>query len=318
MKRVIVLTVSILYCFLVYSQEADNYDKSAVVSIITRLDCNPHIKPTLYSSFEGNISRNLSLYICNHWLSDAPAELYRNTLHSDNLNWVDFANITYHINRFYVKAGKDMIPATGLENDENDYDAHSEMLSSFWNYSNSYQWGLSAGYTSQNKKNSFSIQISASPFGIHPFTSGLYCYSGEWRGSYGVFRTIWSANAIETQKGQFQYVITLGQEVSIRNFKLGIDYMNKVGDEDNIISDGTSIFVRNSYVSDNKKFEAKLNIGMDKHAKLKPTFLCGIALHWFPFNNKSLRLHIVTGYNTKTKIIWHAIGAIYYFNLKVF
>ena len=115
MKRLLVVCVaSLLPCFLVSAQEADNAGRSVELSVIPRLDLNPTFSPggsagftlgntSLYSLFEGNITENLSFSVANHWAAFDQLEdvfeptkaLYRNTLYSYDTNWLDWAYLTY-------------------------------------------------------------------------------------------------------------------------------------------------------------------------------------------------------------------------------
>ena len=339
MKKSIVLTAALLLCFLAHSQEANNPGRTTEMTIIPRLDLNPHFNPgvngknvnfrkdmanfslgntSLYSLFEGNISENLSFSICNHWLSVNPKELYKKTLRSDYTNWLDWLNFTYTAGGFSFTVGKDMVTTGGFEFDDYDFDVHTDLCSNFWHNFSSYQWGGKIAYTTNSENTSIALQMSTSPFGERPFASDLFNYSVQWRGNYGSLRTLWSATAIQTASKNFQYLFSLGQQVDIWNITLGTDYMNKVGDEENIIIDGTTLLGTIQYTDESEKWELKFKGGYEKIKERGSGYMAGVAAHWFPLKkSKDLRLHISVSYNNTLNSIGASIGAIYYFNLRV-
>lgn len=340
MKKLIVFTAALLLCLLAHSQEADTSGRTAGITIIPRLDFNPHFNSgvtgdnvdfwkdvaefslgnsSLYSLFEGNISENLSFSICNHWLSTTPKDLYQYTLHSDYTNWLDWLNLTYTVGGFSFTAGKDLVTTGGFEFDDYDFDVHPNLCSSFWQNFSCYQWGGKVGYTNPSENTSLALQMTTSPFGERPFASRLFNYSGQWRGEYGPVRTLWSATAVQTAPKEYQYIFSLGQQADIWNFTLGIDYMNKVGDEENIILDGTSLLGTLQYTAPSEKWELKFKGGYEQAKEGDPGYFMGLAAHWFPLKeSKNLRIHTVVSYNNTLNSIGAAIGAIYYLNFRVY
>ena len=105
---------------LVHAQEAENVGNSAQLSIIPRIDLNPYVgfrsdagtdfslsNSSLYTLLEGSFGEHFSYSIMNHWLSDEPAALYKDTFfHSDVNTWCDWANLTYSLGDFSFTAGK--------------------------------------------------------------------------------------------------------------------------------------------------------------------------------------------------------------------
>lgn len=340
MKIPIVFTAALLSCSLAFSQEADNPGRSAGITIIPRLDFNPHFNlgvtgdnvgsrndvtefslgnSSLYSLFEGNISENLSFSVCNHWLSDAPKDLYCYTLHSDSTNWLDWLNLTYTFGQFSITVGKDMVTTGGFEFDDYDFDVHPDLCSGFWQNFSCYQWGGKAAYTTPSENTSLSLQMTTSPFGERPFSSGLYNYSAQWRGEYGPVRTLWSATAVNTAPKEYQYLFSLGQQVDIGSFTMGLDYLNKVGNADNILLDGTTLLGTAGFSAPSEKWEMNLKGGYEKINNGDAGWFLGLAAHWFPLKaSRDLRIHGVVTYNNALNSIGAVIGAIYYFNLSVF
>ena len=326
MKRLLVVcAASLLSCFLVSAQEADNSGRSAELSVIPRLDLNPTFTPgesagftlgntSLYSLFEGNITDNLSFSVANHWaafnsLEDAlepTKNLYRNTLYSYDTNWLDWAYLTYSFGQFSVTLGKDMITTGGLEFDDYDFEVHPSLVSSYWHALACYQWGGKVGFTTPSESDSFSFQVSTSPFGERPFASKLFNYSLEWRGEHGILETLWSATALGTEPGEFQPVFCLGQRLNFDSFSIGLDAFSVIGDEDadenTVLHKGITIMPSIVY-SPSDSFDILAKGGYENYALetvedvTVKQWWAGLACHWYPLKDShDLRVHAVAAY----------------------
>ena len=326
MKRLLVVcAASLLSCFLVSAQEADNSGRSVELSVIPRLDLNPTFTPggstgftlgntSLYSLFEGNITDNLSFSVANHWaafgqLDDilAPTKaLYQNTLYSYDVNWLDWAYLTYSFGQFSVSLGKDMITTGGLEFDDYDFEVHPSLVSSYWHALASYQWGGKFGFTTPSESDSFSFQVTTSPFGERPFASKLFNYSLEWRGEHGILETIWSATALGTEPGEFQPVFCLGQRLNFDSVSVGLDAFSVIGDEDEeentVLHKGITIMPSILY-SPSDKFDILAKGGYENYALetvedvTVRQWWAGLACHWYPLkDSRDLRVHAVAAY----------------------
>ena len=263
MKRLLVVcAASLLPCFLVSAQEADNAGRSVGLSVIPRLDLNPILSTekggsgeftlgntSLYSLFEGDLTENLSFSVCNHWAGfdsvhdpfATTKDLYQGTLHSDNTNWLDWAYLTYTMGSFAVTLGKDMVTTGGLEFDDYDFEVHPAFVSGLWNNFSCYQWGGKLTYTTPSEEDAISLQVTTSPFGERPFASKLFNYSAEWRGTHGLLETIWSATAVETEPGEFQPIFALGQRISAGDWTFGLDAFSVIGDEEQVLRKGFTL-----------------------------------------------------------------------------
>ena len=70
MKKLVVFAASMLSCFLVYSQEADDSGRSVGLSFIPRIDLSTGSTlgdSSFYTLVEGDINEYFSFSICNHW-----------------------------------------------------------------------------------------------------------------------------------------------------------------------------------------------------------------------------------------------------------
>ena len=164
-RKVFAMAVVMLSCASIQAQEQVERDSggfSADLTVIPRLegiqsfplgsDASKDISwgnSSLYTLFEGNLNEHFSYSVCNHWLGDDPEWLYKNTLHSDNTNWVDWVNLTYAIGNFSITAGKDMVTMGGIEYDDYDFDVYTDLCSGLWQNYSCYQWGLKQPWTCQ-------------------------------------------------------------------------------------------------------------------------------------------------------------------------
>ena len=341
MKRLLVVcAASLLPCFLVSAQEADNSGRSVELSVIPRLDLNPIFSTqkggggeftlgnsSLYSLFEGNITDNLSFSVCNHWAAfdsvhevfESTKDLYRGTLYSDTTNWLDWAYLTYTVGNFAFTVGKDMVTTGGLEFDDYDFEVHPSLVSSYWQNFSCYQWGAKVAWTTPAESDSFSLQFSTSPYGERPFASKLFNYSLEWRGEHGPLETIWSATAVGTEPGEFQPVFTLGQRLNFDAWTVGLDAFSVVGDWDEIVRKGITVMPSVTFSPSEKlSFLAKggyENYALDTMEDLTfKRWWGGLACHWFPIEN--LRVHAVAAYDHTFSTLSLTCGLLY--NISIF
>ena len=340
MKRLLVVcAASLLPCFLVSAQEADNSGRSVELSVIPRLDLNPTFSTekgggaeftlgntSLYSLFEGNLTENLSFSVANHWasfyqlddvLSDTK-DLYLNTLYSNDVNWLDWAYMTYSFGNFAVTLGKDMITTGGLEFDDYDFEVHPALQSSYWHELACYQWGGKVAFTTPSEEDSFSFQVTTSPFGERPFASKLFNYSLEWRGEHGPLETIWGATALGTEPGKYQPVFTLGQRLNFDSITVGLDAFSVIGDED----EEENVFLRKGITlmpsilySPSEKFDILAKGGYENYAQeigediTYKHWWAGLACHWYPLrDSRDLRIHAVAVYRPENEFFMTPIN----------
>ena len=345
MKRLLVVcAASLLPCFLVSAQEADNTGGTVGLSVIPRLDLNPVFfsqeggnsaigseftlgNTSLYSLFEGNLTENLSFSICNHWAAfdsvhdvfASTKELYGNTLRSDNTNWLDWAYLTYSFGSFSVTLGKDMVTTGGLEFDDYDFEVHPALVSSFWQNFSCYQWGGKVAWSTPSESDTFGLQLTTSPYGERPFKSRLFNYSLEWRGEHGPLETLWSATAVGVEKGEFQPVFALGQRLSFDTWTVGLDAFSVVGDGVEIMRKGITLMPSVTF-SPSEKVSILAKGGYENYASELIEDLTlkrwwgGLAFHWFPVEN--LRVHAVASYDPTWRYASLTAGLLY--NLSIF
>lgn len=327
MKKLVVVAASILCCLPMHAQEAENSGAAAEFEIVPRFDLNPWFydgaknemtlgNTALYTLFEGNISPNFSYSVCNHWLSAHPKYLYDNTLRSDDNSWVDWLNLTYSVKNFSITIGKDMVTTGGFEYDDYDFDVHPQMESAFWNNFACYQWGAKAGYALAEGSHEFTFQFSTSPYGERPFSSELYNYSLGWKGDFGKVRTIWSGTMVEKGPGEFEYLLSLGQQADLGDFTLGVDYLNRVGDEQEILTKGTTLLASAVYAPSDH-YDITLKGGFESRLHGQNSGFIGASAHWYLLKERNLRLHTAMAYNSFDKSFALTLGAIWHLRFTV-
>lgn len=352
-KSAVVLTALLLSCSLAFSQEADDTVTGVGFSLIPRLDLSPAFpfesakdltlgNSSLYSIFEGSfLDERLSFSICNHWLSTSTVDLYvyedeegkrsPNFFHTDTNNWLDWAYLSYTVAGFNITAGKMDILTGGFEFDEYDVDLHPVLASSLWNNFSPFQWGAKVGYTLPSENHSFAFQVVTSPYGDRPFLSKLFSYTLEWRGTFGDYSTRLSATALQTDYKSFVPLITWGNRYEFDHGHVGLDLFNCVVNSDYETSVWGITAMPEVVYSPNEKldvfakggFEYDFNAEENKHG-----LYGGVGVHYYPFEDKSLRLHLLAAYNNNPNcplLNWDgvqrkftiSIGATYHINFGI-
>lgn len=325
MKKLVVLAASILLCTLAQAQGADDSGTSAGITIIPRIDYNPVFydgkfeeatlgNSSLYSLFEGDISDKLSFSICNHWLSTDPKPLYQNTWRSDDVNWCDWAYLEYYPGNFILTAGKQVVTFGGFELEQNDYEIHWDMMSSLYNQFQCYQWGLKAGWMNDAESTGFFLQAVSSPYGEKPFDA--MSYSFQYQGYYGPLSLLYSTNMIGNWDGGYEWMFSLGHQLEVGDWTLGVDFTNMVGDPEVLLRRGVSIFGTAKFnPSDHWEFVGRAGFE-HAHNQNLDNGIFGVAAHWFPLrNNQNLRIHVAAAHQHLFNMNSLTIGAMYYLNI---
>lgn len=338
MKKILVVcaALSTLLCSPLLAQEADDAGSTGVeFSIIPRLDLStvPHDRDwdftlgnsSLYTLFEGNITENLSFSVSNHWMSfydtdplfDDTKALYNHTFwHSDTNNWLDWAYLEYTTGPWTFTLGKNTMLTGGYEYDEYDWNVHPTLASSIWNHFQCYQWGGRVGYTFLEDQ-TLSLEVSSSPYGEQPFSSGLFAASASWRGQIGPWQPLWSFSAIQRDDDKFEPLFYFGNRLDFEPVVVDLDVANRVGDEALILLKGVSAHARATWSLDDG-FELMAKTGYENVSQLDMDYWSfGLAFHWYPLkDSQDLRIHATAAYNTLPDLATFTIGVLY--NLKLF
>jgi len=244
MKRLLSLLAAMLLCFLAYSQEAESVGSTAELSIIPHLEMLPDFtngeagfncgNSSLFTDFSGRASELFSWTLINNWATipyepDSFGDKYRNVGRSDTGDFILFARGDFHFGNFDISLGKDCMALGGFEYDDWDWDVQANFATPLWSSLACYQWGAKLAWTTPSEMTNLSLQMVSSPFGEYPFASGLYSYSGQWRGEYGWFSNIWSVSAVGYDKGRFDWLFCLGQRATFDKWMITVDYNNNCG-----------------------------------------------------------------------------------------
>ena len=348
MKKILsVCAAFLLPCCLLFSQEAESSGAGAELSIVPRLDlgvCGPvgnndgKVEPTLgnssiYTLFEGNITEHISFYLENHWASFglvdkkwdkyAYTDLYDHTGHSDWDNWLNAAYLQYDFDSgFWANLGKSILYMGGMEFDEYDVLVHPMMASTLWNNFQPFQWQVSAGWTNESGNTTLGLQMSTSPYGEHPFSSGLYSYAAQWRGEYGPLANIWSFAMVGKGDGEYYPLLSLGQRFSIgESLSISLDYSNAVSLD--VLDKGHYAYAGISW-KPVESIEVIGRAGMESSKFYegwgdRTRWNFGGGVHWFPLkDSEALRIHATFSRNGNYDC-WEALaGAVYHFSFSLF
>ena len=337
MKKILVVCAAILtlHSWPLLAQEAEDTGSTGVeFSIIPRLDLSPEFtdgkgeftlgNSSLYTLFEGNITENLSFSVSNHWMSfwgtdpilDDTKALYDHTFwHSDTVNWLDWAYLQYATGPWTFTLGKNTMLTGGTEYDQYDWDLHPIMASSFWNCFAGYQWGGRVGYE-LFEDNTLNVEVSTSPYGERPFSSGLYAFSAGWTGSIGVWQPIWSFSAIQKGDNKYEPLLYLGNRFENEKVTVDLDLSNRVGSGEFMLAKGCSIHATATWPL-TEKWEVLSTVAYEYYNDIdEGAKFGGAAVHWYPFGeDRSLRVHAYCAYNSFSKVTSFCLGAVYNLNL---
>ncbi|MBO4634350.1 MAG: hypothetical protein J5669_03150 [Bacteroidales bacterium] len=277
----------------------------------------------LYTQLSGNIGSLFSYLLLTHWVNSDPRSLYESLGRNDSSSCLDFAYIRYDNQGWGIELGKDFIPYGTFEMDGDDYSAHPIISTSFWNSASLYQWGLKLSYTLPSQLSTFTLGASASPFSGRPFLNGLFAYSFQWRGEFGPFANIWSANIFEMPGKRYVSSIALGNKLSFGPLTFSFDLVNTAAlDVAGFFNQELTLGGCLTYqICD--LFELQAKAGWERNNGPEPFILAdvipfqpycfgGAAVHYFPIrDNHDLRLHLTLAWNNYLKGPIASIGVLY-------
>ena len=340
MKRLFVLFAFLLLSCAYLAQDVKAQSEGTLL-IVPRVDLDPSYDgdwyfdmgtTSLYTLFEGNLTKNLSFSVCNHWFSfctdiDDAAVLYRNTWRADEANWVNWANLTYKMGNFFISAGKDYMRIANFEIEEYDYDAHWQMNSMLWNSFQVYQWGGRVGWQNEDEDLSISLQVTTDPIMARPFNSphpADYAYT---------FNTFYEGETLSlmgsvTHSGLWGWIGAAGAQVALSD----------------ALSFRTDINLSSFCRSASLQMDATLSDSFDLIAKLgfeqiaagfdEPYFhgnhlYGGVACNWYPLRDShDLRVHLMAAPSVNfhrsgdlavvPSCLYLSLGATYFFEFNIF
>ena len=135
----------------------------------------------------------------------------------------DWIYLDYRYGAWSFSAGKQVVAIGGWEYDRAPIDLYG--CSVFWNNIPCYEVGGSVAWhpTGRDK---LMLQVCESPF-FTPDNRNMYSYNLFWQGSHGVFSALYSANMVEYLPGKYISYIALGNKLSLGQWGLELDLMNR-------------------------------------------------------------------------------------------
>ena len=341
MKRLFVLFAFLLVSCAVFAQD-DEPQSEGTLLIVPRLDLDPAYtvdgwsfdlgSTSLYTLLEGNLTRNLSFSICNHWFAfntgfDDAVALYENTWRAYECNWVDWANLTYKMGNFFISAGKDYMRVANFEIEEFDYDSHWQMNSFLWNNFQVYQWGGRIGWQSEDEDLTLSLQATTDPLMYRPFNSPHpqdYAYT---------FNAFYEGEALSlmgsvTHSGSWGWIGALGGKIALS------DALSLTADITLCRMVRSGSLRMDITLSDQLELAGKLGyekIGVTDWDDVLGSghLFGGVACNWYPLRDShDLRVHLMaapaiyfhrSGDTVRTPSeLYFSAGATYFFEFNLF
>jgi len=133
-----------------------------------------------------------------------------------------------------VRLGKDAIAVGGFEYDAPPIDVL--FSTTYWDNFYCFQLGVSGVYKTKDGRNMIVAQVANSPYIYYgsgvgdglgkEWKSGLMSYNILWSGIFGHFRTIYSINMFERQRGSFMGYIALGHKLTYDRWDIYLDLLH--------------------------------------------------------------------------------------------
>lgn len=265
------------------AQEANSQDNKITIRFDTRFDAeyttygkdaHTHLRPEDKGGFVGRYFKLL----VDGKISDKFSYSFRHRLYVDPANpkeffsATDWASITYHPNsKFSLTAGKQMICIGTFEYDYAPIDVH--YASDFWNHVSPFQIGINVGFK-PSARHTLYAQVTNSPFSTKGFQN-MYAYNLIWYGNLAKwFNTIYSANLIEYEKGNFINYLALGNRFTWGKADIDVDYMNRYAGKKSAFFADFTLMGKISYrVSDYFKIFAKGGYDQNNAQKKDAAFI---------------------------------------------
>jgi len=180
------------------------------------------------SGFNGNclvlwVDGNINRHFKYSWRQRLEKTIEKGSSFFDGTDWV---NVSYMPNEQWTfSGGKEVVAIGGFEYDRSPLDLFTcgEYLASI----PCYQFGISATYTLPGGLDSFTAQVSQSPWSQQTGNKNMYGYNLLWKGKHGLFSALYSLNILEYARGKYISYISLGNRLDYRNLTLELDLINR-------------------------------------------------------------------------------------------
>lgn len=203
--------------------------------------------------------------------------------------------------KFSFCVGKQVLYLGGMEYNTAPIDMYFSSI--LWSELPCYLFGVSGRYA-PSASDELLFQICESPFGSTG--SNMYSYNLEWNRSHGIWRNMYSLNAMEYAPHNFICYASFGNELRIGKFVLSLDFCSRFLPEDfDPVKDFTAAIITEFEASSDLNIFAKTSYDYNNGASLADTVVqsgtgllsTGVGLEYYPFEcNRNLRVHAVFYY----------------------
>lgn len=281
---------------------------------ITKWDENLYGFRGRYLNFKlsGDLGKNFS-YNYVQRIIPAPG----NTSFFDN---TDFLTLSYRPTQHWTLTfGKQALYVGSFE-----YDAapiNEYYCTQFWNSIACFQLGFDVKFTDKQGKNSIALQMTNSPYIYQEatwqnrfFGVGLFAYNLAWFGNYTHFKTIYSINMLERQRGDFIAYIGLGNQLQYDRWSIYLDYVNRVVSAasakdffsdftvvtraDIYIDKGFSLMVKGGYEQNLSEWVHTLDVRDIMVTPGHQYAFAGVGMEFRPVKYQDVRVHAYVQYNS--------------------
>jgi hypothetical protein len=226
----------------------------------------------------------------------------------------DFLYLKYDINsRFSLTAGKQVLHIGSFEYDMAPIDVY--YYSQFWANCACFQLGLSANYTDKSGKNMLALQMTNSPYlydgtlSERLFGRGLFAYSFAWYGNFNHFKTIYSLNMLERERGSFVGYFSMGNKFVFDRCSFYIDYQARFPSYHALFQDFSviarvdvqmgnmfNLFIKGGYEQNNSE-DIDTKVVRDIMVQPGHRFsFGGLGIEFRPIQYRALRVHAYFAY----------------------
>ncbi|MBR5893702.1 MAG: porin [Bacteroidaceae bacterium] len=223
-----------------------------------------------------------------------------NKAHSDQsyFDATDWLTLTYTTGNWSISGGKQVVAIGGYEYDQAPIDVY--FASEYWNHIPCYQLGASLTWKNDKGSDSFTAQVTQSPFRAN--ADDMYAYNIMWCGSHGRFNTIYSANLIEYLPGKYISYIALGNKFNVGEVTIVADLMNRASGDHTFIGKNITAIGEISWMpTENLNIIAKATYDVNNTNATSDICVApgteitrvGAGIEFFPMSNgsKDVRLH---------------------------
>lgn len=228
--------------------------------------------------------------------------LNRSSLDANYFDATDWLYLDYKFSeQWSVAAGKQIVAIGGYEYDKPPIDVY--FASEYWNHINPYAWGVSGTFGLRSGKDSFTAQFCESPF--RRKGEDTYAYNLLWMGRHGIWKTLWSLNALEYAQGRFINYIVLGNAFDLGRFHLELDFWNRARSGQQFLFRDCSVMGELTFkASDRLSLLAKGTYDVNRTHRegdrcvVQGTEIShvGAGVEYYPLRNRNLRVHASAAY----------------------